>query len=82
MSTNTSTTGAQGQDSQALRRRDFLANTAVGLAGLVAVGSAYGASEPPTALLQTRTRASRSFGPAHEKGVTFFDTAEVCRQPN
>ena len=45
MRTTTQTTGPS-HDGPALRRRDFLANTAVGLAGLVAVGPAYAASEP------------------------------------
>jgi aryl-alcohol dehydrogenase-like predicted oxidoreductase len=49
MRTNTQTTYPQSQDRRALRRRDFLANTAVGLAGLAGVGPAYAASEPPRA---------------------------------
>jgi hypothetical protein len=109
MRTTTQTTGPS-HDSPALRRREFLANTAVGLAGLVAVGPAYAATEPPRArraakgTLKTRKLGklevseigagcmsiSANYGPpadknqgikvirtAHDKGVTFFDTAEV-----
>jgi aryl-alcohol dehydrogenase-like predicted oxidoreductase len=60
MSANTQATGQQSQDRRALRRRDFLANSAVGLAGLVAVGPACAASQSPGArraaksTLQTR----------------------------
>jgi len=110
MKTNTQSTGPHTQDCGALRRREFLANTAVGLAGLVVAGPAYAASDPPRARggsksgLKTRKLGklevseigagcmsiSANYGPpadknqgikvirtAHEKGVTFFDTAEV-----
>ena len=92
------------------RRRDFLVDTAVGITGLMLVGPAYAASNPPRARsgaksgLKTRKLGklevsevgagcmsiSANYGPpadknqgikvirtAHEKGVTFFDTAEV-----
>jgi len=92
------------------RRRDFLVDAAVGIAGLVVVGPAYAASEPSrprhaaTGTLKTRKLGklevseigagcmsiSANYGPpadknqgikvirtAHERGVTFFDTAEV-----
>jgi hypothetical protein len=49
MRTNTPTTGAQCQDRRALRRRDFLVDAAVGIAGLVAVGPAYASSDSPRA---------------------------------
>ncbi len=110
MKTNTQTTGPLTQDRRALGRREFLANTAVGLAGLVVVGPAYAASDPTRARggaksgLKTRKLGklevseigagcmsiSANYGPpadknqgikvirtAHEKGVTFFDTAEI-----
>jgi hypothetical protein len=65
MRTNTQTTGPLSQDRRALRRRDFLANTAVGIAGLVAVGPAYAASEPPRArgAAKGRPAAQDSDGP-------------------
>jgi hypothetical protein len=47
MKTNTQTTGPRSQDRRALRRRDFLVDAAAGIAGLVAVGPAYAASDPP-----------------------------------
>jgi aryl-alcohol dehydrogenase-like predicted oxidoreductase len=95
---------------EAPSRRDFLASTVVGIAGLMAAGPAYAASDPARArrgassTLKTRKLGklevseigagcmsiSANYGPpadkrqgirvirtAHEKGVTFFDTAEV-----
>jgi aryl-alcohol dehydrogenase-like predicted oxidoreductase len=110
MTTNTKTSGSHTQDLRTLRRREFLAGTAVGLGGLLVVGPAYAAPDPHKTRggakrgLKTRKLGklevseigagcmsiSANYGPpadrnqgikvirtAHEKGVTFFDTAEV-----
>ena len=110
MKTNTQTIGPRSQDRGVLRRRDFLVDAAVGIAGLVVIGPAYAASDSPRPRrgakrgLNTRKLGkfevseigagcmsiSVNYGPsadknqgikvirtAHEKGVTFFDTAEV-----
>ena len=66
MIANTQTT-RPSYDSIALRRRDFLANTAVGLAGLVAVGPAHAASEPPRGTVRSwiQSGALRSSRPGN-----------------
>jgi aryl-alcohol dehydrogenase-like predicted oxidoreductase len=108
MNTNAQAPGPQ--DCRASSRRDFLATTALGMAGLLAVEPGNAASAPRKApqgaksTLKTRKLGklavaeigagcmsiSANYGPpadknqgikviraAHEKGVTFFDTAEI-----
>jgi aryl-alcohol dehydrogenase-like predicted oxidoreductase len=117
MAKNEQATGSNIQDRRALTRRDFLANTALIVAGLAVAPSCASSKQPKNMnnlsdkepargeiKMKTRTLGkleiselglgcmsiSANYGPpadgsqgiqvirtAHQKGVTFFDTAEV-----